>query len=66
MKTVSALIAVAHTTKKNLMKKKPNPKLEAALKKAIDAFEDLAKAYKDMGWDCTASDAPKQAVNYGK
>lgn len=46
------------------MKKKPNPQLEAALRKTIDGLVDLAKAYNDMGWFATADDAASEAESY--
>lgn len=60
---VTACVRNANQKNKK-MKKKPNPKLETALKKAIEAFEDLAKAYKDMGWDCAADDAMSETESY--
>lgn len=46
------------------MKKKPNQKLEAALRKAIEAFEDLAKAYKSIGWDLASDNATEEVELY--
>lgn len=45
-------------------KTKPNPQLEAALRKTIDGLMDLAKAYNDMGWFATADDAADEAESY--
>lgn len=45
-------------------KTKPNPQLEAAIRKVIDAFVDLNKAYDRMGWFATADDAADEAESY--